>query len=122
MSSDNEVRKMNIFEHVQKTKRTILREENLLGDSSFKIVFTEPKVALKLLRTLIPFLDKDPKKSLDAIMQDSVSTYKFYDVELKGIESSKRLSSISMTSSCKASSVDDSSILGESSDSGISIC
>lgn len=56
-------------------------------------VFTEPKIAVNLVQKLIPFLDPN-NRNLDDIIQNSITTYKFYDTELKGIPLTDRLSSI----------------------------
>ena len=75
------------------TLKTISDNDSLLKDVPFKSVFTEPKIAVNLVQKLIPFLDSN-NRNLDDIIQDSITTYKFYDTELKGIPLKDRLSSI----------------------------
>lgn len=76
-----------------KTLKTISDNDSLLKDVPFKSAFTEPKIAVNLVQKLIPFLDPN-NRNLDDIIQDSITTYKFYDTELKGIPLKDRLSSI----------------------------
>ena len=76
-----------------KILKTISDNDSLLKDVPFKSVFTEPKIAVNLVQKLIPFLDPN-NRNLDDIIQDSITTYKFYDTELKGIPLKDRLSSI----------------------------
>lgn len=75
------------------TVKAVSENSNLLKDTPFKAIFTEPKVAVNLVQSLIPFLDSK-NRNLDDILKDSITTYKFYDTELKGIPLKDRMSSI----------------------------
>ena len=74
--------------------KTVSDNDDFLKDTQFKVIFTEPKVAVNLVQTLIPFLDINKNKNLDAVIKDSITTYKFYDIELKNIPLSDRVSII----------------------------
>lgn len=76
------------------TLQTVSDNDSFLKDTPFKAIFTEPKVAVNLVQNLIPFLDSSTNRNLDAVIQDSITTYKFYDTELKGIPLEDRMSSI----------------------------
>ena len=76
------------------TLQTVSDNDSLLKDTPFKAIFTEPKVAVNLVQNLIPFLDSSTNRNLDDVIQDSITTYKFYDTELKGIPLKDRMSSI----------------------------
>ena len=76
------------------TLQTVSDNDSFLKDTPFKAIFTEPKVAVNLVQNLIPFLDSSTNRNLDAVIQDSITTYKFYDTELKGIPLKDRMSSI----------------------------
>lgn len=72
------------FLNIDKIIKTIKTTKTFKKDNDFKIIFSEPKVALKLIRTLIPYLDKYSKLSADEIINRSIDTYLFMDHELKG--------------------------------------
>lgn len=74
--------------------KTVSDNDDFLKDTQFKVIFTEPKVAVNLVQTLIPFLDINKNKNLDAVIKDSITTYKFYDIELKNIPLNDRVSII----------------------------
>lgn len=84
--------KQNKLEVSSNLLKTVSNNDDFLKDTQFKVIFTEPKVAVNLVQTLIPFLDINKNRSLDAVIKDSITTYKFYDIELKDIPLSERVS------------------------------
>ncbi len=82
--------KMNFNPVNAATIKTILNDDELIADSQFKIIFTEPKVSINLLQTLIPYLNTDDNKSVDTILKECVSTYQFDNKELLGVPLEER--------------------------------
>ena len=82
--------KQNKLEVSSNLLKTVSDNDDFLKDTQFKVIFTEPKVAVNLVQTLIPFLDSNKNRSLDAVISDSITTYKFYDIELKNVPLSER--------------------------------
>ena len=72
----------------------VLEDDDFLKDTKFKILFTEPKVAINLVQTLIPFLETNKERNLDDVINNSITTYKFYDIELKNVPLCDRVSAV----------------------------